>query len=369
MSVQVFNQKYQRIRELVARANGLSDDYTRQSRMDFALTPEVEALLNRDASLQSGFLSMCNVEPRKQLKGNSLRIGAQRMNTRTNDTQNGDQRRPGTPNAWSENEYELVSAHSDFKIHDRDRDTWSQFPNFAEMYRQAYMDGINDDRLIVGFHGTEHVVTSDITTKPLMQDVNVGWFQLLKDRNPANFITEGGTIDEIRIGTGTSDDYANLDECISDLRSSIPVHRRKNLIAVVGSGIIAGAQGKLYNAQGLVPTEKERIMNQQVIGMYGGLVTIEADFFPDNAILVTALKMPGFNTAMRSNLSIFYQEGSWRRVLEYKPEIESLVDWNARMEGYHIEDLEAIKIMQPATFTIGTTVIAPTEADFVAAYS
>jgi P2 family phage major capsid protein len=369
MSIQLFNQKYSVLRQMVAASNGLPDDFSRQSRMDFALTPDVEALLNHDATLQSGFLNMCNVEPRKQLKGNSLRIGPQRLNTRTNDTQNGDPRRPGTPTAWAENEYELVSAHSDFKIHDRDRDTWSQFPNFAEMYRQSYMDGINDDRLIVGFHGTSHVVTSDITTNPMMQDVNVGWFELLKTRNPANFITEGGTATEIRIATGTNDDYANLDECISDLRSSIPVHRRKNLIAVVGSSIIAAAQGKLYKSQGLVPTEKERIMNQQVIGMYGGLITVEADFFPDNAIMVTALKMPGYNTATRSNLSIFYQEGSWRRVLEYKAEIESLVDWNARMEGYHIEDLEAIKVMQAATFTMGTTVIAPDEADFVAAYS
>lgn len=362
-----FDQKFAALQQRIADTYGVPRDMVDKS---FAISPEMEVTLNTDIALRSGFLSMCNVVGRAQKTGGSLKIGPHNLNTRRADTANGDARVPGVPGAFGENEYTMVKTQSDFSIHDDDKAEWSQFPDFEQRYRESYQEGIANDRVIIGFHGTGNTAaTTDLAINKLMQDVNKGWFQLLKDRAAANFITEGGTPGEIHIGTGTADDYANLDECIHDLRTSIPVHRRDGLVAVVGSSILAAAQAKLYSAQGNIPTEKERIQNQMVIGMYGGLPTIEADFFPENAILVTRLKLPGFNAASSSNLSVYYQMSSWKRMVTYKPETESTIDWNTRYECYHIEDLEAIRIMQAATTKVGSATIAPVEADFVADYS
>lgn len=362
-----FDQKFSAMQQRIADAYGVPRELVDKS---FAITPDMEVTLNTDIALRSGFLSMCNVVGRAQKTGGSLKIGPHNLNTRRADTANGDARVPGTPGALIENEYSMVKTQSDFSIHDDDKAEWSQFPDFEQRYRASYQEGIANDRVIIGFHGTGNTAaTTNLVTNKLMQDVNKGWFQLLKDRAPANFITEGGTLNEIHIGTGTADDYENLDECIHDLRTSIPVHRRDGLVAVVGSGILAAAQAKLFASQGNTPTEKERILNQMVIGMYGGLPTIEADFFPDNAIMVTRLKLPGINNVSMSNLSVYYQMSSWRRLVTYKPETESTIDWNTRHECYHIEDLEAIRVIQATTTKVGTVTLAPVEADFVAEYS
>jgi len=361
----VFAAKFSALKDKIAEVYGVA-------RVDqaFSIDPDMEVVLNNDIMLRSNFLQSCNIFGRDQLKGGSLRIGAHNMNTRRADTKNGDPRVLGSPRAWVENEYAMIKTHSDFGIHDDDMATWSQFRDFASRYRIAYQEGIANDRLIIGFHGTSATAaTSDLVANPLMQDMNVGWFELVRTRAPANFITEGGTAGEVKIGTGVGEDYANLDEVIHDLKSAIPVHRRRGLVAVVGSGILAGAQAKLYALQGNTPSEKERILNNSVIAMYGGLPVIEADFFPDNAIMVTPLTVPGVNGVTMSNLSIYYQTGSWKRLVDYRPELETTIDWNARHEAYHVEDLDAIRILQSPKITVGTLVIEPTVSDFVAAYS
>ena len=56
-------------------------------------------------------------------------------------------------------------------------------------------------------------------------------------------------------------------------------------------------------------------------------------------ILITGLRRNG---QQHANLSIYWQKGAWRRKVEYKAEKESSIDWNARREAYHVEDLNAV---------------------------
>ncbi len=360
-----FDKKMAGVISKVSVAYGVSPAMVREQ---FAVSPQMDVRLNLDIANRHAFLKMCNVIARRDQTGGSFLIGGHGRNTKTNNTAAGDARRPGNPLDWRENLYQMYKAHSDFKIHDDLKYEWSQFPNFEQMYRQAFQTGIANDRVMIGWHGTSYEVTSDLTTHPLMQDVNVGWFQQLKNRAPEHFITEGNNPGEIRIGVAAGDDYPNLDLLIHDLHKSIPVHKRTGLVAVVGSSILAGAQGRLFETQGETPTEKEKILSSGVIGTYGGLPTIEADFFPENAVMVTRLKRPG---VVMSNLSIYYQAGSWKRHIEYKPELEAVIDWNKRHECYHIEDLEAIRVLQAdtVTFTGSGLVIAPTDADYIDGHS
>ncbi|MBN0749311.1 P2 family phage major capsid protein, partial [Pseudomonas aeruginosa] len=92
---------------------------------------------------------------------------------------------------------------------------------------------------------------------------------------------------------------------------------------------LAYDKGKLYAAQGQTPTEKERIEEAQVIATYGGLPSFLVPFFPVKGIMVTSW----------DNLSIYFQDTSWRRHLLENPKRSRVEDYNGRNEGYVIEQL------------------------------
>lgn len=298
-------------------------------------TPSKEIVLNSDMMAFSDFLSLVNIMPRSQLKGGSFKIGAQGRNTRTNDTKAGQERRVGEFKPAVLNEYEMVKAHFDFGIHDDDLADMSEFPDWHDRYRASMMEAFSNDRQIIGFHGTHHAATSDLSTHELLEDVNIGWRELFRQRNASNVFT-GDANGEVHIGkTGH---YANLDHWVQDLYQGIPAHKRDaGMTAVIGDALMGMSEGIYYKDQGSTPSEKTRIQEKAVTGMYGGLNGISASYFPQNAIMITSLKRNGNSFA---NLSIYWQKGSWKRSIAYKPELERTIDWNARREAYHVEDLQ-----------------------------
>lgn len=342
----------QEFAELVQNNIAKTYDVTeKQVANTFSLTPSKEQRLNKDVTDKSGFLRLVNVEQRGQKTGTTLTIGRQGPGTQTNNTKSGTERRVNKRKEMTENPYQMHKSHTDFSLHDDDVSDWSEFSNWKSLYRSAFADTINDDRQMIGFHGKEHVKTSDLSTKSLMQDVNIGWIELLKKRNPTNVMTEGKTTDIITIGEGG--DYANLDEYVSDIYQGIPMHKRgRGMTAVIGQGLLAAAEGRYWNQQGETPTEKRLVNSQAILGTYGGLPAITADFFPENGIMITNLKRGGNS---RANLTLHSQRKSWKRFVQYKPEIESTVDWNARWEGYHIDDLKKIVMALPKKVIIKAT--------------
>lgn len=319
----------------------------KQVEKSFSLTASQEQKLNTDMPKQSGFLSLINVEPRKQKKGNTLTIGKQGPGTQTNNTKAGNERRPLPYQPMSENPYEMFKAHTDFAMHDDDVSDWSEFKNWRKEYSRAFFQTFNDDRQMIGFHGVQHATTSDLSVDPLMKNVNVGWIELLKQRASEQILPDA----EVIIGDGGT--YANLDEYIFDLFQGIPLHKRgPGYVAVIGNGLLAAAQGRYYAEQGATPTEKNMMAKYKILGTYGGLPAITADFFPENAVMITQLKHGGNR---RSNLSLHYQKSSWKRVVKYKPELESTIDFNARWEGYHINDLKKMVLSVPDKTIIKAT--------------
>lgn len=350
MPKQVTGKKFaKRVQKAVATKYGIKPKDVAES---FSLTPTQTQTLNTEVSRGSGFLSLVNVEQRSQKKGQTLRIGRQGPSTKTNNTKGGDSRRPASPRDPHSNEYEMHKTHTDYSMHDDDVSDWSEFPDWAKKYKQAFNETINEDRQIIGFHGTEHVTTSDLTNKPLMQDVNKGWIQLGVERVSAN-INTGDDNGVIKIGTKEGDNFANLDEMVHDTYTAIPMHKRTaGMVAIIGEGLLAAAEGRLYAAQGETPTEKRAMQVKQVIGTYGGLPAITASYFPENAIMITTLKINGNS---RSNLTLHNQRGTWKRHIQYVPADEATVDWNARWEGYHIDDLGKFAMAKPEIVLISAT--------------
>ena len=323
LSTHALNQ-YGLLRLAIAEAYSV-DDASEQ----FSVEPSVAQELNDKITEKSDFLGRINVLGVSEIKGEKVMLGVSgpvtsRTNTKTTDRDARD------VSGLDKLGYELFSTESDVGLPYAKIDAWAKFPDFAERYTAAVQRQIALDRIMIGWHGTHAAPQTDLTAFPMLQDVNKGWLQIAREQIPAQVLKAGKTAGKVTLGVGG--DYANLDELVHDVKQMIdPVHRDAgDLIAIIGSDLMAADKGKLYAKQGDTPTEKERIEGAQVIATYGGLPSFIVPFFPVNAVVVTSW----------DNLSIYFQDSSWRRQLIQNPKRSRTEDYNSRNEGYVIEQLE-----------------------------
>lgn len=295
----------------------------------FSVDPTIAQELNDAITAKSDFLGRINVIPVNEIKGQKVFLGVSgpvtgRTNTKTTDREAKD------ASSLDQDTYELSSTESDVGLPYAKIDAWAKFPDFHQKYSAAVQKQIALDRIMVGFHGTHAAVQTDIAQYPMLQDVNKGWLQQAREQIPAQVLKEGKVAGKVTLGTGG--DYANLDALVHDTKQLVDERLRDagDLIAIIGSDLLAADKAKLYSKQGDTPTEKERIEEAQVISTYGGLPSFSVPFFPVNGVVVTSW----------DNLSIYFQETSWRKQTIDNPKRSRVEDYNSRNEGYVIEQLE-----------------------------
>ncbi|MNZ06717.1 Phage major capsid protein, P2 family [compost metagenome] len=329
-------QQYYALQATIAESYGV-DDATRM----FNVEPSIAQELNDKITEKSDFLARINVVPVSEMKGQKVMIGvtgpvSSRTNTTTTDRNAKDMVDLAALG------YELFITESDVGLPFAAIDSWAKFPDFAERYAAAVQRQIALDRIMVGWNGTSAAAQTNIGANPLLQDVNKGWMQIAREQIPAQVLVEGATAGSIKLGA--AGDYKNLDEMVHDVKQMIdPVFRDAgDLIAIVGSDLLANDKGKLYAAQGSTPTEKERIENAQVIATYGGLPSFIVPYFPAKGLVITSW----------DNLSIYFQDSSWRRHLIENPKRSRVEDYNSRNEGYVIEQLGKFAAIEAANLVL-----------------
>ena len=295
----------------------------------FNVEPTIAQELNDAITAKSDFLQRINVIGVSEIKGQKVFLGVSgpvtgRTNTKTTDREAKD------ASALDDDQYELASTESDVSLSYAKIDAWAKFPDFHQRYSAAVQKQIALDRIMVGFHGTSAAPQTDIVAHPMLQDVNKGWLQIAREQIPQQVMSQGLTAGKVTLGEGG--DYANLDALVHDTKQMVDERLRDggDLIAIIGSDLLAADKAKLYAKQGDVPTEKERIEDAQVIATYGGLPSFSVPFFPVNAVTVTSF----------DNLSIYFQDSSWRKQTIDNPKRSRVEDYNSRNEGYVIEQLE-----------------------------
>ena len=295
----------------------------------FSVEPTIAQELNDAITAKSDFLQRINVIGVSEIKGQKVFLGVSgpvtgRTNTKTTDREAKD------ASALDDSTYELFSTESDVSLPYAKIDAWAKFPDFHQRYSAAVQKQIALDRIMVGFHGTSAAAQTDIVAHPMLQDVNKGWLQIAREQIPQQVMSQGLTAGKVTLGEGG--DYANLDALVHDTKQMVDERVRDggDLIAIIGSDLLAADKAKLYSKQGDTPTEKERIEDAQVIATYGGLPSFSVPFFPVNAVVVTSL----------DNLSIYFQDSSWRKQTIDNPKRSRVEDYNSRNEGYVIEQLE-----------------------------
>lgn len=294
----------------------------------FAVEPTHAQELNEQITERVDFLGRINVIGVTEVKGEKVLMGLNGPATGRTDTDEND-REPSNLLDLKNNLYELFHTETDVALKFATIDAWAKFPEFARKYLEAVQKRIALDRILIGWNGTHVAKQTSKANYPLLQDVNKGWLQIAREQIPEQVLKPADPDQKIKIGAGGT--YANLDAAVHDVKQMIdPVFRDEgDLIVIVGSDLLAHEKGKLYAAQGRTPTEKERVEEAQVIDTYGGLPSFVVPFFPVKGILVTSW----------NNLSIYFQDSSWRRHLLENPKRSRVEDYNGRNEGYVIEQL------------------------------
>ncbi|MNF66564.1 Phage major capsid protein, P2 family [compost metagenome] len=87
----------------------------------------------------------------------------------------------------------------------------------------------------------------------------------------------------------------------------------------------------------------------QVIATYGGLPSFTCPHFPSKGVVVTSW----------DNLSIYFQDSSWRRQIVQNPKRSQVEDYNARNEGYVVEQLGKFAGIEAANVEFVTVEVPP----------
>ncbi|MFJ2464588.1 phage major capsid protein, P2 family [Pseudomonas sp. NPDC087615] len=323
-------KQYSALQEAIAETYGIE-----RASKTFSVEPSIAQELNDSITAKADFLERINVVPVSEIKGEKVFIGVNgpvtgRTNTKTTDREAKD------ASALENTTYELSDTQSDVGLPYAKIDAWAKFPDFQDRYSGAVQKRIAQDRIVIGFHGTHAATQTDLAANPKLQDVNKGWLQQLREQAPQQVLKEGASAGKVKLGAGG--DYANLDALVHDTKQMVDEILREDgdLVAIIGSDLLAADKAKLYTKQGDTPTEKERIENLQVIATYGGLPSFSVPNFPVNAVLVTSW----------DNLSIYFQDSSWRKQAVDNPKRSRVEDYNSRNEGYVIEQLEKIALTE-----------------------
>ncbi|MCP3943099.1 MAG: P2 family phage major capsid protein, partial [Desulfobacteraceae bacterium] len=148
----------------------------------FTATPSIEQRLQDKIVEQSSFLSRINVITVRDMEGeNILGSASGPASGRTNTNVEGKERSPKDLLGLDAFKYKLYQTDSDVYMKFSTLDVWSKFKDFAQRYAKYVQQRIANDREIIGFFGEDAVADTNLTNFPLMQDVNKGWMQYMRE--------------------------------------------------------------------------------------------------------------------------------------------------------------------------------------------
>lgn len=313
----------------------------------YAATPTVaQTIYNKIVEDGNAFLRSINVMPVSDLKGEKVGMSLTgRVGSRT-DTSGSGERTPKHLDNTDPKGYELFPTEFDVALKYAKIDAWSKFPDFAARYMALVRQAIGNDMLQTGWTGTSAAAATNIGINPLLQDLNIGWLQLLRLFNAGSQYLLGGTKGTAGAVTlGETDTaiggFSNLDKLAKAAREMLPIYHqdRPDLVLLAGSDVLSYQKDIFYEVNGNTPSEKGLIASV-ITSKYDELPTIRPPFFPAGTIMVTPL----------SNLSIYYQDSSVRRTQKDKPEKNEVQDFNSVNMGYVVEDEEMTALIENISF-------------------
>lgn len=338
-------ERYNRYLSHQAELNSIEvDDIMRG--VKFAVEPSVSQTLEDRIQESSAFLQSINVVPVIEQEGETLGLGTSSTIAGTTDTDSQD-RSTTDPTGLNSFGYRCEQTNFDTHLKYAKLDMWAKFKDFQPRLLNAIMRQIARDRLMIGWNGTSRAATSNRGTNPLLQDVNKGWIQYVRDNDAARIMSEVvAESDAVNVGTNAGYDYQNLDSLVFDVVENLldEWHAEDTgLVAIMGRQLLADKYFPIIDDNN-VPTEK--VASDIIISSkrVGGLPAVRVPFFPARSIVVTTL----------DNLSIYWQEGTRRRTVVDNAKRDRVEDYQSINEDYVVEDTGAFAAVENIKLWNGT---------------
>ncbi len=290
----------------------------------FNVDPSVEQKLEERVQQESDFLKRINVVLVDQMKGEKVGVGVSSTIAGRTDTNADEERKTRDIHGTDKRGYECVQTNYDTHLHYNILDNWRHKPEFQTIYTSTVNKRIALDRIMIGWNGTHAAKTTDRTANPLLQDVNKGWLQDLRDGKPAAVMSGK------KVGKGG--DYENLDAAVFDANEELIEEWNRdtpNLVVICGRNLLADKYFSLLNDNDK-PTEKNAVEVIMANKTVGNLPACRVPYFPANAFMVTTL----------DNLSIYVQRETTRRAIIDNPKKDRVEDFRSVNEDYVIEDYD-----------------------------
>ena len=315
--------KYNKVMVELAKLNGVE-----KVSQKFNVAPSVQQKLEDKIQESSEFLTRINIFLVQEQSGSAVGLGISRpIASRTNT--DAKERQATDPTAMDERFYFCRKTDFDTAIKYQKLDQWAKFKDFYARFRGAIVKRQALDRIMIGFNGISIATDTDINANPLLQDVNKGWLQKMREENTSRVMKSGAAANKITVGkTG---DYKNLDALVMNIVDEMidDVHQgNPDLVVMCNRKTVSDKYFPLVNKD---QDNSEKLAADIIISQkrMGGLATYSVPFFPEGVILVTTF----------DNLSIYVQEGARRRTVIDNPKRDQIENYESSNEDYYIEDL------------------------------
>ncbi|CNF40976.1 major capsid protein [Yersinia rohdei] len=335
--------KYNQFLQQVARLNNL--DSKEDISAKFTVEPSIAQKLETKQQESSVFLSKINIYPVDEKEGEKVGLGIERPIASTTDTSL-KEREASDPSGLDGTRYNCTQTNFDTALTYPKLDMWSKFPDFQTRIRDAIVKRQALDRIMIGFNGTHRAKTSDSTVNMLLQDVNIGWLQSVRDNAPGQVmdkvVDEAGNLISAKIRIGKGGDFHNLDALVMAATDELIqpwFQDDTELVVIVGRQLMADKYFPIVNQEqpNTEALAADLIISQKRVG---GLAAVRAPSFPANAIMITRL----------DNLSIYWQDGTRRRSIIDNPKRDRIENFESVNEAYVVEDFGCAALIENIEF-------------------
>ncbi|HEY0626676.1 MAG TPA: phage major capsid protein, P2 family [Allosphingosinicella sp.] len=309
----------------------------------FTVEPSVAQKLEEKTQATSEFLTRINFYEVDQQEGEKVGIGITGTIAGRTNTANAD-RQPIDPTGLTANSYRCEQTNFDTALKYAKLDAWRHKPEFQTIIRDAILKRQGLDRMLIGWNGTSVAAQTDRAANPLLQDVNKGWIQHVREDAPARVLDDGalsgaGKAIYVAAGAvGVEVDYVNLDALVFDAIELLeePYRDDTELVVIVGRDLVHDKYFNIVNAAGDKATEqlaRDVLLSTKKIG---GLPAVRVPGFPAGKLCITRL----------DNLSVYNQSGTRRRAIIDNPKRNQVENFESVNEAYVVEDYGIIAVVE-----------------------
>lgn len=311
----------------IAQLNGV-DDPTQK----FSAAPSVQQRMEDRMQESSEFLTKINNVGVDEQQGEKILLGVGSPVSSTTDTTTTD-RQVVDVSTLDADGYICTQTNFDTALTYKKLDMWAKFKDFQTRIRNHLLLRKALDVMMIGFNGTHRSATSNKVTNPLLQDVNIGWLEKIRQFATERYMYEvAASSDTIEIGASVSaaNGYKNLDALVLDMINSLidPWHRGDTgLVVIAGRKLIDDKNFGLINTdQAATEQIASRILVSQAT--LGGLPAARVPFFPEDALLITRY----------DNLSRYFQTGALRRTIVDNAKRDQIENYESSNDAFVVED-------------------------------